>query len=81
MPAPPDKLDQVVRDARRASAASGDLGHALVSPFESLFYGDNVAANGFLRELEGSRSMSPIAAINPSLPDAGDFLGEIGDGH
>jgi len=30
------------------------VSHALVSPFESLFYRDNLAANRFLRELAGS---------------------------
>jgi len=50
------------------------ISHALVSPFESLFYRDNAVANGFLRELGGLKSMCPIAAINPSLPDVGDFL-------
>jgi len=53
------------------------VSHALVSPFESLFYRDNVAANGFIRELGGSKSLCPIAAINPSLPDVGDFLSEM----
>jgi len=67
-------IDGLGRVMRRSG-----VGHALVSPFESLFYRDNGAANGSLRELDGSRSMSPIAAINPSLPDVGDFLRETAD--
>jgi len=55
------------------------ISHALVSPFESIFYRDNRIANGFLRELAGSKSMSPIAAVNPLLPDVGDLLMEITD--
>jgi len=55
------------------------ISRALVSPLESLFYVDNWTANAAMLKLADSRSLSPIAAINPLLPDAGDFLREVAD--
>jgi predicted TIM-barrel fold metal-dependent hydrolase len=51
--------------------------HALVSPFESIFYLDNDSANSFYYEVEGFRALMPVPAINPVLPDARSYLRDL----
>jgi len=50
------------------------VSNALVSPFETIFYLDNDSANSFYHEIEGSKTLIPIPAINPLLPDIGRYL-------
>lgn len=50
---------------------------ALVSPFESIFYMDNYSANSFYHEIESSRTMIPIIAMNPLLPDIQRYLKDL----
>ena len=67
-----------VEGIERLMERSG-VSHALVSPLESLFFGDNLAANAAILKLAGTRSLIPIVAINPLLPDATELLGEVAD--
>jgi predicted TIM-barrel fold metal-dependent hydrolase len=57
------------------------LNYALVSPFESLFYKNNESANSYLHDIEGSRTLIPIAAVNPMLPDIQHYLKNLADQH
>jgi predicted TIM-barrel fold metal-dependent hydrolase len=59
-------LDHLMRRA--------DISLALVSPFESILYMDNDSANSFYHGIESSRTMVPIIAINPLLPDARRYM-------
>jgi predicted TIM-barrel fold metal-dependent hydrolase len=58
-----------------------DIELALVSPFESIFYMDNDSANSFYCEIENSRTMVPITAINPLLPDIQRYLKDLAGLH